>query len=47
MYATMQPEIDMDNIRQITNQQNEENMVTVDMMVNDMANEDDFWGDFK
>ena len=47
MYATMQPEIDMDNIRQITNQQNEENMMTVDMMVNDMANEDDFWGDFK
>ena len=47
MYATMQPEIDMDNIKQITNEENDTNQLTVDMMVNDMANDDDFWGDFK
>ena len=47
MYATMQPEIDMDNIKQITNESNEENQMTVDMMVNELNGEDEFWGDFK
>lgn len=47
VYATMQPEIDMDNIRYVENVKTEDEL-TVDMMadMNEM-NDNNFWADFK
>jgi hypothetical protein len=46
VYATMQPEIDMDNIRHVETVK-EQDELTVDMMVDMNENNDNFWADFK
>jgi hypothetical protein len=47
VYATLQPEIDMDNIRVKKEVKIEDNM-TVDMMADALEyNGEDFWSDFK
>lgn len=46
VYATLQPEIDMDNIKRIENKKQEDEM-TVDMMADIAEYDNDFWADFK
>ena len=46
VYATLQPEIDMDNIR-IKEEIKQEDNMTIDMMADAMEYNDDFWSDFK
>lgn len=46
VYATLQPEIDMDNIKHVETVK-EQDELTVDMMVDMNENNDNFWADFK
>lgn len=46
IYATMQPEIDMDSCKVIVKEKLAENK-TIDMMVDENYNSDEFWSDFK
>lgn len=46
IYATLQPEIDMDNIK-IKEEVKQEDNMTVDMMADALEYNDDFWSDFK
>lgn len=46
IYATLQPEIDMENIKVKEEIKQEDNM-TIDMMADAMEYNDDFWSDFK
>lgn len=46
VYATMQPEIDMDNIRHVEDKKEQDDM-TIDMMADANDYNEDFWADFK
>ena len=46
MYATLQPEIDMDNIR-VKEEVKLDDLRTIDMMADSLEYNNDFWGDFK
>ena len=46
VYATLQPEIDMDNIK-VKEEIKQEDSMTIDMMADAMEYNDDFWSDFK
>lgn len=46
VYATMQPEIDMDNIK-VKEDVKMDDMRTIDMMADALEYSSDFWGDFK
>lgn len=46
IFATMQPEIDMDNVKVVEIEKESENM-TIDMMADSLEYENDFWSDFK
>lgn len=46
VYATLQPDIDMDNIK-VVEIEKESETATIDMMADSIEYNDDFWGDFK